>query len=121
MGVSFNLKYKCGFYSPITLIQSGQTHKQTHKQTQQSSFNNIDIVVILPNNIMNIILLLLGRVLSSRLQRSLCERGETNRSACEHSRRAPEGGMAFQTGGRLYCCGESVGDIQERPVHPCSP
>ena len=33
------------FYSPITLIQSGQTHKQTHKHTntQQSSFNNIDI------------------------------------------------------------------------------
>ena len=39
-------KYKCGFFSSITLIQSGQTIKHTHKQTnkqthtQQSSFNN---------------------------------------------------------------------------------
>ena len=41
--VSFYLSYKCGFYSPITLIQSGQTNKQTN--TQQLSFNNIDIVL----------------------------------------------------------------------------
>ena len=36
--VSSYLTYKCGFYSPITLIQSGQTHKQTN--IEQSSFNN---------------------------------------------------------------------------------
>ena len=38
--ISLYLKYKCGFYSPITLIQSGQTNKQTHKQTNNN--NNID-------------------------------------------------------------------------------
>ena len=27
--VSLYLNYKCGFYSPITLIQSGETNKQT--------------------------------------------------------------------------------------------
>ena len=40
------LKYKCGFYSPISLIQSGQTHTNKQTNTQQSSFNNIDISVI---------------------------------------------------------------------------
>ena len=37
----FYLNYKCGFYSPITLIQSGQTN--THTNKQQSSFNNINV------------------------------------------------------------------------------
>ena len=29
-GSYFYLKYKCGFYSPITSIQSGQTNTQTN-------------------------------------------------------------------------------------------
>ena len=36
------LYYKCGFYSSISLIQSGKTNKQTNKHTQQLNFNNID-------------------------------------------------------------------------------
>ena len=43
--VSLYLNFKCGFYSPITLIQSGQTTIKTNKQTntQLSSYNNIYI------------------------------------------------------------------------------
>ena len=40
----FHLKYKCGFFSPITLIQSVQTNTQ---RTQQSSSNNIDYTTTL--------------------------------------------------------------------------
>ena len=38
------LNYKCGFYSSISLIQSGQTNElaNTHTNTQQLSFINID-------------------------------------------------------------------------------
>ena len=40
--VSLYLNYNCGFFSPITLIQSRQ-HTQPHKE--QSSFNNISILL----------------------------------------------------------------------------
>ena len=36
-----NLSFSIVFYSPITLIQTGQTNKHTHKH--KSSFNNIDV------------------------------------------------------------------------------
>ena len=38
--VSFYLKSKCGFYSTISLVQSGQTNKQTNKHTQLWSFDD---------------------------------------------------------------------------------
>ena len=38
--ISLYLNYKCGFYSSISSIQSGQTSKQ------QLSFNNIDILTL---------------------------------------------------------------------------
>ena len=39
--ISLYLNYNCGFYSSISLIQSGQRNKQTN--TQQLSLNNIDL------------------------------------------------------------------------------
>ena len=39
--ISLYLNYKCGFYSSISLIQSGQTNTHKHTNTQQLSFNNI--------------------------------------------------------------------------------
>ena len=40
--VSFYLNYKCGFYSPITLIHSGQTNKQT--QSNKHTHNRVLII-----------------------------------------------------------------------------
>ena len=34
--LNFVFGLKCGFYSPITLIQSGQTNKQTHTHSHPS-------------------------------------------------------------------------------------
>ena len=41
MQIWYYLNYKCGFYSPITLINTIRTNIQ-----QQSSFNNIDLFLM---------------------------------------------------------------------------